>query len=747
MNELSAVAVTSTAIDPLADVGIAITLDGFLATTRVTQTFRNVEAEAIEAVFTFPVPYGAVLTGVEADLAGKTVTSVAMPKRQAANRYEDAVSTGDSAILVEEVSPGLHCVNLGNLAPGESATLRFTFGQWLDWRDDRLSLRIPTSIAPRYGRPAMTTHAVPETVLDLIRATSLKIVGNQGVGRWSVVSPTHPMTVRAEGGDLVIEPDGGRLTMDRDIVVDFLGRFEPTSVVAKDGDGFLAAVTFQPEAEPRQIGRERVLKILIDCSGSMNGVSIRQAGKAVGAILRTLRPEDLFSVTRFGSQVVQETGGLVQASQEAVRKALSWAENMQADLGGTELRMALLETFALEVPRSHSSGADILLITDGQSWDDQGILAAARASRHRLFTIGVGTASAEHLLRSLSESSGGSCEIVTPREGMAERVVRQVLRMDGRRLSGQVQWPAGAKSICSGQLGPIFAGDTIHTVAWFDSLPQGNCVLTLHDGEQEIGHQAVSLDRKIEGADAGVLRGVAAHTLIGDTVDAAKAGELAVRYGLLTAHTHLLLVAERDEKLDGQPALRKVPQLLAAGWSGTGSIEERQSLTLHSASFVHACARSDESSLDLPAFLRRGGSDPVRRQGRFYERMIGFQGYPGGSQPDWLHSFGQAVNGESSDISGLDLQWLRQAGVPDGLCNQLNAFVQGKFGARDVALCFLYLAVSETGEGVFDRGASRLVRRAFMELLASAPVEVDQLMDAIRAILKAPLDWKAFTGS
>ena len=83
--------------------------------------------------------------------------------------------------------------------------------------------------------------------------------------------------------------------------------------------------------------------------------------------------------------------------------------------------------------------ADLLLVTDGESWDDTGIVEAARASQHRVFTIGVGAASAEHLLRRLGEMTGGACEIVTPRDGMAERVVRQCARMGAARLDGRVE--------------------------------------------------------------------------------------------------------------------------------------------------------------------------------------------------------------------------------------------------------------------------------------------------------------------
>ena len=173
MTELSQLMIASTEPDPLGTVDIEITLDGFLAIHRVTQCYQNVENKAIEAVFTFPVPYGTVLLGVEAELADKNLSAVAMPRHDAENTYEDAVSAGNSAIMVEEVSPGLHCVNLGNLEPNENAKLVFSFGQLTEWRGNGISLRIPTTIAPRYGRPKMRPHNVPIAALDVVRLAQL----------------------------------------------------------------------------------------------------------------------------------------------------------------------------------------------------------------------------------------------------------------------------------------------------------------------------------------------------------------------------------------------------------------------------------------------------------------------------------------------------------------------------------------------------------------------------------------------
>jgi hypothetical protein len=59
-----------------------------------------------------------------------------------------------------------------------------------------------------------------------------------------------------------------------------------------------------------------------------------------------------------------------------------------------------------------------------------------------------------------------------------------------------------------------------------------------------------------------------------DIEDAKASTQLAVTYQLLTRHTCCVVVHERDlaSKVSGEADLHVVPQMLAAGWGGTGSV-------------------------------------------------------------------------------------------------------------------------------------------------------------------------------
>ena len=70
-------------------------LQGLLGEITIAQTYQNAEPVNIEAVFTFPVPVEAVLLGVDIQIDDRVLQGRVLPRRQAENAYEDAISGGD----------------------------------------------------------------------------------------------------------------------------------------------------------------------------------------------------------------------------------------------------------------------------------------------------------------------------------------------------------------------------------------------------------------------------------------------------------------------------------------------------------------------------------------------------------------------------------------------------------------------------------------------------------------------------
>jgi Ca-activated chloride channel family protein len=270
---------------------------------------------------------------------------------------------------------------------------------------------------------------------------------------------------------------------------------------------------------------------------------------------------------------------------------LSTLDKTEADLGGTELGMAMTDVFNMNANgKSRNSSevtdsADVLLITDGDVWNIENILASARISGHRVYTIGVGSAPAESLLRELAKDTGGSCEFVTPSEDMRSAVDRMLTRMrSAQEVRFAIKWNAieekNKTHEWASTLPPqLIDGETVHLFARLpaktEKPPVLICKTLVKEVEQEVSSaKPTSITWDNEGIVARLCAAAQIGELTEGKADTKLAKSLAIKYQLVTQHTNLFLLHERAEenKADGLPQLQQVAQMQAAGFGGYGSV-------------------------------------------------------------------------------------------------------------------------------------------------------------------------------
>jgi Ca-activated chloride channel family protein len=130
----------------LESVAVKGSLHGLCLELEVTQAFINNSERNIEAIYTFPLPFGAVLLDLKVKLGEKILTGAVFAKKQAESNYEEAITDGNSAIMLERADDGICTVNVGNLLAGERAEIRYRFSQLLNWQQDSLRINLPTTI-------------------------------------------------------------------------------------------------------------------------------------------------------------------------------------------------------------------------------------------------------------------------------------------------------------------------------------------------------------------------------------------------------------------------------------------------------------------------------------------------------------------------------------------------------------------------------------------------------------------------
>lgn len=430
-------------------------VNGLLLEMTIRQNYKNTTDKTLETTYTFPMGWGATFMDLSVEIGGKRLSGVVTEKKEAEDRYEKAISEGDAPIMLEKNSDGLYTVNLGNLKPKEEAVIEYSYSQLLRFEEGHVRITLPTTVAPRYGDSSeggIQKHHGIETDFLVEYPFTLSLILSGGIEKATVECPSHQVQVTKR--DAAVEIGLVRSGfLDRDFILN-LSKLENQSffIVTPDKqmgpEGCTVLASFCPPVLADQAEEKADIKILVDCSGSMEGDSIESAKRALHHVLSQLRENDRFSYSLFGSQIKHEFSSLKPVNQFNIGAASVLVGNTQADMGGTEIEEALISTFKL---KGTEKKADVLLITDGEVWDTANIIAAAKKSSHRIFAIGVGTSPAETLLRELAEMTGGACELVSPNEDIESAIVRMFNRIHLPRANDiEINW--GLMRAPSGQL-------------------------------------------------------------------------------------------------------------------------------------------------------------------------------------------------------------------------------------------------------------------------------------------------------
>lgn len=628
-NSMEASLLTSSG-DPLVLKGVTAEGDcrGLLFEATVVQRYVNPTRRNVEVVYNFPLPFGAVLLSVDVVLGGKSLTGSVVAKAEADVRYEDAIAQGDAAIMLEQTGDGGYCMNLGNLAAREACVITLRYAQALNFEQSGLRLMIPTVIAPRYGDPLDSGHFAPQQVYgnDLTAQypfnITLRLHGD--LARARISCPSHRIGVEtstgaADGATTITLAQQGALDRDFVLVIDRLAH-RSLAITARDYADASQFVTLLslcptlPESGPGPVA----MKILVDCSGSMSGDSMTQASRALLSVVGELDGKDRFSLSRFGSTIEHRSRALWAVTPATKRSAQRWIENLQADLGGTEMEQALSSTIRL----GDSAPGDILLITDGEIHGIESLIEVARQSGHRIFVVGIGSSPAEGHLRRLAQATGGGCDFVAAGEAVHPAILRMFVRLRSPRLQDlKLVWPDHAEILWSTPLDTaVFPGDTMNLYAWTTRPLVGRVSLFGRNGDTGKFIELASatsgvpcvceaLSRLAASTRIGALQGDEAEA----SSDTAALTHLAVKYQLVTRYSNFLLVHARaqEQKATGMPDLIKVAQMVPAGWGGTGSVSASE--------FLSSPAVSSSMSLNVPSVLRnpRSGSDLSKSSAMF----------------------------------------------------------------------------------------------------------------------------------
>src|SRR5262245_5853671 len=312
---------------PLSAMDVDARVSGVIASIELAQTFVNTTGVAIEATYIFPLPDRAAVHRFRMEVAGRVVEGVIDERGAAREQYEEAIAAGHRAAITEEERPGVFTMRVGNLMPGEAATVRLTLVGALPVDDGEVTFRFPLVVAPRYipgsglggTQAGLGTAEDTDLVPDASRISPPVILpGCPNPVRLGlrvsladhhihdVASSLHAVTTALRDAHVVEVQPGERL--DRDFILRWRidGKELSSSLVcADDADGKAGTfmLTMVPPSTLALAQKPRDVVFVIDRSGSMQGWKMQAARRATARMIDTLTSRDRLQVIAFDNAV------------------------------------------------------------------------------------------------------------------------------------------------------------------------------------------------------------------------------------------------------------------------------------------------------------------------------------------------------------------------------------------------------------------------------------------------------------
>jgi len=441
---------------PLKHTDVRASVTGYIASVNVTQQFHNPFDEKIEAVYQFPLPQDAAVSGFVMTVGPpddrRRIRGIVREKEEAEALYAQARAQGFNASLLTQVRPNIFEQKVANIEPGRQIDIDITYFNTLSYADGWYTFVFPMVVGPRYNPPysADPVRAVPRgaaptlterglpvedqdgTTIEYLRPDersghdiALTLDIDAGVAIEASECPTHAVETGEPG-------DGDTLRVqlsenDRIPNKDFVFRFRVAGAQMKsglvthagpDGAGYFTLMLYPPAGLDTLERQPMEMVFVLDCSGSMRGEPMAQAKTAIRRALRHLTPDDTFQVIRFSNDASALGDRPLPATPRNIERGLAYVDGLSGG-GGTEMIEGIKA--ALDFP--HEPGPNdrprfrvVTFLTDGYIGNEQDILRAVhdKLGDARIFSFGVGSSVNRFLLERMAKAGRGAAAYLLP---------------------------------------------------------------------------------------------------------------------------------------------------------------------------------------------------------------------------------------------------------------------------------------------------------------------------------------------
>ena len=396
--------------------GLAVLLD-------CEYTYTNtLSSEGVEVEFVFPLPDGATVCGLSGEIDGRHIKGVIREKAEAKESYDDAISSGYTAGIIEKVSKNEFRMLLGNLSPNGKATLRISLLTELELNSEGVAcLNVPAGMLPQTQK------------------FSFELFIDKRVGEFSQVeSLSHKICFSkdASGEKVRIQDDPSHESKDIEILLKpsftdlpLVSTYPPLKTPNDPTHHYLSShacmLTFIPKLDTEATQPPAEFIFIIDRSGSMDGSNIKHAKSTLKLLLQSLNLGCYFNIIGFGTEYkMLAKGESLEYNQESLESSLKSVDSMKADMGGTYLLPPLKVALNLPAPTPGLS-RQIMVLTDGETEGVSDIMRLVESSpqRFRVFSFGIGSGASRELVNGIANAGRGKAVYVQNASEMEQKVL------------------------------------------------------------------------------------------------------------------------------------------------------------------------------------------------------------------------------------------------------------------------------------------------------------------------------------
>jgi Ca-activated chloride channel family protein len=576
---------------PLKATRVQARIDGMVARVDVFQRFENKNREAIEAIYTFPLPTGAAVSEYSFKMAGREVRGKLQTREVARKTYEAAREAGKTTSLLEQERPNVFTQSVANIPSRTEVEVHLQYDLSLEPDDGLYAFVFPTVVGPRFCPASMSDAQVAAIAPPVLAAGSdnphrfsIEVLLDAGLPVHDLKSVWHKIRTRGEqaggvfSGPVKVELARQEDIPDRDFRLEYRlsGKDIQATLLAQKataGQGGHFLLMVEPPVKPDAIAAGQEILLLIDQSGSMGGAPLGTVQDAARYVVENLRPIDRIQIVSFANTAkkMADTSLAVDATNRG--RILSWINGLRSE-GGTEMLSGLKE--ALGAPKTRGLARHIVLLTDGYIGNEDQIFRAIHDGIQpgtTLHCFAVGSSVNHHLLEGAAKEGHGLNLPLELGRDPSKTLDRFLERLSVGVLSDiSLDW-GGLKvaDLEPQMIQDLFLGSPLVIAGRFDAPGTGTLAI---QGKRR--GKAVTIPVPVNFAAADTLhpalprlwarRRLAIYTNP-DTRDSAKGTELALQYRLLSPWTSFVAVMDSVVNQGGKSVRIDVPVELPRGVS------------------------------------------------------------------------------------------------------------------------------------------------------------------------------------